>query len=347
MVNPVGLPQTMRAVLQTNAFGNHLELATIRTPTINAAANEHLIRMHATSPCNNELQWWNYGVVLAPNKQFVPCFDLAGVVVEGPQDSPFKPGDKVFTRTNAARTGNAADYAVALTSELAHMPNNLTFEECASVPLSAFTAYQALFEHGGLDGAALRTGDATAAESNSKVRLLVTAASGGVGTWILQFARAAGVKDIVAVCGTSNVDFVRELGASEVIDYRKSSIQEWARQNTNNKADLVIDCIVGTDSTTQCWHAVKNGARLISLVKPPGDHKPTGDDADNVAENVTPIFFIMEPRGEELEVVRQLLEAKKCRPIIDSVFPFEDFQAAFDRVAGGHAKGKVILKVLE
>ncbi|KAK3068794.1 hypothetical protein LTR53_013354 [Teratosphaeriaceae sp. CCFEE 6253] len=337
-------PPVMRAIVQSDPSDHHLELATLPTPTIDDGASEHLIRVRATAPCNNELNWWSYGVPLADSKQFVPCFDLAGTVVAGPADSPFRPGDNVFTRTNAARTGNAAEYGVALTSELAHMPTNISFEQAASVPLSALTAYQALFKHGGLDDAALRDGNANAAARNRRIRLLVTAASGGVGIWILQLAKMAGVEDIVAVCGPNNVGFVRQLGASEVIDYRSSSIRDWAHHSAKQKADLVIDCVPGTSSVTQCWYAVKAGGTLISLFGPPEQHKPK-DSLEHLVANARPVFFIMEPRGEQLGIVRSLLESERCRPVVDSVYPFDGFQAAFDTVATGHAKGKVIIKV--
>jgi len=333
------LPPTMRAVLQTDKHGQTLELMTMPTPTADTSVGEHLIQVHATAPCKDELTWWaTPNLTLDANKEFVPCFDLAGVVVSGPADSAFQAGEAVFTRTSFARTGNAREYTIAVASEMAHKPEKLTWEEAASVPLSAFTAYQALFEHGGLAEGALQ-GSVDAKAENAKKTVLITGAAGGAGCWVVQLAKGAGVREIVGVCGTSNTAFARELGATDVIDYRSSNVQEWAE---TNRADLIVDC-VGGDTLTQCWLAVKDGGTLVSINMPPDVARPRY----RCAQNVKSMFFIMEPRSAQLEMVGNLLEDGRCRAVVDSVYSLEDFQKAFDKVEGGHARGKVIIKVVD
>lgn len=124
------IPMEMRAVLQTDPHLPQIELTTLPTPSFDLGAGEHLIQVQATSPCRGELEWWNMveamGMTLNLSKRFVPCFDLAGIVVKRPPDSPFQAGDAVFTRTSEWRPGNAAEYTVALTSELAPKPTSLS-----------------------------------------------------------------------------------------------------------------------------------------------------------------------------------------------------------------------------
>ncbi|RMY73861.1 hypothetical protein D0863_03602 [Hortaea werneckii] len=335
-------PVTMRAVLQPNSRAPTLTLTTVPVPEVDLTAGEHLIRVHATSPCKGELDWWRMvetmDLSLPASKQFIPCFDLAGTVVKGPTNSPFQPGEAVFARTNAFRTGNAAEYAVALTKELAKKPQNLSWVEAASVSLSALTAYQALFQHGGLDVRALE-GEEEARKGNGEKRLLVTAASGGVGSWTLQLAREAGVKDIIAVCSTDNVDMVACLGATETIDYRKTTVGAWmTAAGEQLLPDIILDC-VGGETLSQCWLVAKAGGKLMSIVAPPDTLKPEG----GVREGVKGVFFIMDPNGEQLQVIAKLIEGGRCKPIVDSVYALEDFQEAFNKVEAGHAKGKVVI----
>lgn len=205
--------------------------------------------------------------------------------------------------------------------------------------LSAFTAYQTLLEHGDCEAAALEA-DLEAKMRNAQRSVLVTAASGGVGCWILQLAREAGVENILAVCGSGNKDFVQGLGATEVIDRNDTSIGTWVAANQDRKPHIVLDCVGGM-TTAECWLAVNDRGILISIVNPPDATKLN----DNVAGGVRSKFFVMEPKGEQLRVIGQLLESGKCHPAVDSVFPIESFQQAFDRVASGHARGKVIIEV--
>ena len=234
-------------------------------------------------------------------------------------------------------TGAAREYTLVLTHQLALKPKNLSWEEAAAVPTSAFTAYQALFEHGGI---ALGWKDEVGRRENSKKRLIVTAASGGVGTWIVQLAKLAGVGDIVALAGPSNVEFVKSLGATEVINYKEQSLDYWAKNNP--KVDLIID-MLGKDALAACWSAVKDHGTLLSVNEPPASRKP----ATGAPEDVKNYFFVMDTRGEELAQITQLIESKGVKPIVDSVWKMEEFEKAFGVVEGGHSRGKVIIKISE
>ncbi|KAF7955647.1 hypothetical protein EAE96_004573 [Botrytis aclada] len=220
------LPKTIKALLQPDIHSPKLILATIPTPVATPHTPEHLIRVHCTSPCAGELTWTahissytsllpSYSPVTITSKLQIPCFDLSGTVVTAPPNSPFPPGTEIYTRTSFSRPGNARVYTIALTSELARKPTNLSWEEAASIPLSAFTAWQALYVHGGM-----RCVYALDAKiENGGKTVLINAAGGGVGTLLVQFAKAGGIGEVVGVCSKGKAEMVRGLGADVVVDY--------------------------------------------------------------------------------------------------------------------------------
>lgn len=319
----------MRTILQPDLTSTRLELVDRPVPVANPDNEEHLIRVHCTAPCAGELLWPS--IVSVPGKEPVPCDDVAGTVVTAPPNSPFRPGDEVYARSTYFRPGCARDYTVIVTDELAHRPRNLSWAESAATPLSAETAWQALFEQSGIGGF-----DSKAWKGK---RILVTAASGGVGTWLLQLGRLVGAQ-LIGTCGPTNVGLVQELGGVEVLNYRAESVKNWG-QTVENKVDLVIDCI-GGKSLEDAWWCVRDGGVLISIYQAPDQLRP----ADVTAKDVKDIFFIMKPRRSDLEQITKLVETGKCRPLVDSIWPLEQFQAAFDRVGSGHARGKVVLDLL-
>jgi NADPH:quinone reductase-like Zn-dependent oxidoreductase len=333
------IPSIIRSVFQPDINSTDLILTDLPLHPAKEGTAEHLIKVYATSPCAGELLWAkNFPDIMDHDRVAVPCNDLSGIVVTAPTNSPFQPGSEIYTRTPAARTGNARAYTVALTSELAIKPKNLSWEEAASVPLSAFTAYQALFTHGGLK---LGWKDASGKAENAKKRLLITSGAGGVGVWLVQLARAAGVGEIVAIVGPNNVEFVKSLGATEVINYKEKSLGKWVAEGAP-KVDLVVD-LLGKQTLADSWTAIKEGGTLLSISEPPQGRKPK----ENAPKNVTASFFIMEPEGWQLKDVADLLEAGKAKAIVDSVWKLEQFKEAFAKLASGHARGKVVIKVQE
>ena len=311
-------------------------LADHPVPVAQPDSQDHLIRMHAAGLCARELTWPKYFPPTNPDRELVPAYDLAGTVVAAPPSSPFQPGAEVYARTNYhLRAGCASDYAIAVTSELALKPKNLSWTEAASVSLSALTAWQALFVQAGL---AAEVGGAASSNRNSGKRVLITAAAGGVGVWVVQLARLAGL-EVIGTCGPDNMAFVRELGAMEVINYRTTKLTDWASEEAGRKVDVVIDC-VGGQTLEDCWACVRDGGVLISIFQPPDEKKPAG-----LIKDVKSLFFIMEPNGEQLSKITALLEMGKCRPVLDSVWRLKDFEKAYARVDGGHAKGKVVLRI--
>ncbi|EAQ88858.1 hypothetical protein CHGG_05477 [Chaetomium globosum CBS 148.51] len=340
MASSTALPETMRTLLQASRETTEV-ISTTHPLPVPSHPDDVLVRVHAAAPCAGELHWAiNFPASIPPEKVMVPCQDLAGSVVTAPAGSGFAAGDRVYCRIDAARAGAAREYALPRASELAKIPGGLSWVEAAATPLSALTAWQALFDQGTLDAKGIK-GDAAARERNGKIRVLVTGAGGGVGGWVVQLAARAGAKAVVAVCGGDKEEAVREKGATEVVDYTKTSIEEWvAADPAAREVDLVIE-MVGGKSLTGCWSAVKEGGAMICINSPPDSGKPEGMKK----ELAKGLFFIVKPLGSNLAEIGELIEAGHVRPTVDSVWEFEDFKKAFARVESGHAKGKVIIKL--
>jgi NADPH:quinone reductase-like Zn-dependent oxidoreductase len=323
------LPSTVRALLQADPTSKTVTLVERPLPAPDFEKGEHLVRVYAASPCAGELLWPSFGDI--PGKEIITCDDVAGVITSAPEGSPFKAGDEVYARTSYYRPGCARDYAIVTTEELAVRPSQLSWAESAAVPLAAETAWQALFKYAGV-------GEIDSPNWKGK-RILVTGASGGVGTWIVQIAHLAGA-EVVGTCGPDNMDHVRALGATEVLNYRSLNISEWG-QNPVNKVDIVIDC-VGGQSLQDAWCCLRDNGVIISINQPPEGRRPAGFAVSGVKD----VFFIMEPSGANLAEITKLINTGKCQPIVDSIWPLEQFKNAYERLESGHARGKVIFDLL-
>lgn len=320
----------MRALFQPDPMLQRLTLQTFPLPVPDPSTDEHLIRVHAVAPCAGEMLWPENKADPGPKgKMRIPCYDVAGTVVTAPVGSPFPLGTEVYARTEFARTGMAREYAIVTTTELGPRPRNLGWAESAAVALSALTAWQALFVRGGLKG------EKGAAEGK---RVLVTAASGGAGNWIVQLARWAGA-EVAGTCGPDNVSFVESLGVDVAINYRQVSLKDWVDQEDGRRFDLVVDC-VGRKTLEEAWWTVKSGGTIVSIYEPPEEKRPK----DLVVEGVQSVFFIVEANGSQLKNITKMVEAGDCKPVVDSVWPVEKFEEAFARLDGGHARGKVVIE---
>jgi NADPH:quinone reductase-like Zn-dependent oxidoreductase len=215
------------------------------------------------------------------------------------------------------------------------MPKGMSFVQAVSVPVSALTAWQILFIHvfGGEKGTEMGIEEAKNIWKGKRV--LVTAASGGVGMWVVQLAKMLGAV-VIGTCGSGNVELVRGLGAVEVLDYRKVDLRTWAGQD-GNAVDVVVDC-VGRQSLADAWWTVKDEGVILSIYQPPRGVCPV----DFQGSGVKDVFFVMQPDSRQLEEITKLVEAGLCRGMVDSVWPLEQFEEAFKRLDGGHAKGKIV-----
>ena len=326
------IPQTQKAVFQPDVQSTDLTIIHDHpVPTPAPSTSEHLIRVHTAAITNGELLWMkNFPPAedpnsSAPKKILVPCFDVAGTVVTAPPSSSFPPGTEVYARSDYIRTGCARAYTILLKHEMSIRPHRMSWAESATVPMSAETAWQALFVHAGLEAAP---------GSARGKRIFVNAASGGVGVWTVQLAKWAGA-EVIATCGEKNFEWVRSLGADEVLD-RETDFKEWAG-NESRLVDVAIDCI-GRKSCEDAWWVTKEGGQLVSVYQPPEAFKPGG-----LERNIKSMFFIMKTDGEQLQRVTDLINQGGWKTAMDSSYPVDQFQEAFAKVASGRTRGKVVL----
>lgn len=333
------LPATIRAVYQQDPKLTTLKL--LQTPIPKASGpEEHLVKIKATAPCLGELGWEvNFPSLFPPNRERVPGTEGAGIIATSPPSSPFKPGDEVYFRLHARYPGCLREYTIVHTEELALKPKTLDWIEATATPLSTLTAWQGVFTQGILDKKGIN-GDADARAHNSKLRVLITGASGSVGAWAVHFAAAAGAGAVVAQCGSANIEAAKKAGATEIIDYKKQSVAEWAQEDASREVDLVFDC-VGGPTLAACWSAVKKNGVLLSVVGNPAELKPESVTKD-LAKST---WFLMDCKGDDLKEIADFIDERGLKPQIDSVVEFEDFQAAYDKVEQKKAKGKVVIKV--
>jgi NADPH:quinone reductase-like Zn-dependent oxidoreductase len=287
-----------------------------------------LVRAYAAGIIANELKWDETYQTTAgrPRALPIPGRDLSGVVEEvGPGATPLVTGSEVYALLGYGRDGAQADYTIALPNELVPKPSTLDHVQAAAVPLSALTAWQALFDHAHL--AAGQT-------------VLVHGGAGGVGVFAVQLAHWAGAQ-VIATTSARNRDFLRELGvgANEIIDYTTTRFEEVV-----HGVDVVFD-MVGGDTLQRSWQVIKPGGVLVSIVSPP----PPAAVATAMAkgQDVRFEWFVVEPNRDELIQIGALIDAGQLRPIIDTVFPFDQARQAYEQAARGHTRGKIVLRVMD
>ncbi len=287
--------------------------------------NEHqvLVKVHAASV--NPKDWKLntrlaslmalFGVRLAKP---VLGDDLAGTVIEvGSQVRNFKVGDRVYGMDMRLRTVSLADYAVIDEIRLAPMPTNLSFDEAAAYPLAAQTALQGL-----------RLGGAKAGSD-----VLIIGASGGVGTFAVQIAKAMGCH-VTAVCSTRNLDLVTQLGADSVIDYTAVDFK-----NSAGPFDLVFD-VTSYETPGRCKKLMKADGHFVSTM---GHMWAT--IATRLTSKKRASIIQVESWRDDLDTLTGWTEAGQVKPIIDSTFPLEETGAAYARSKSGRAQGKIIISV--
>jgi NADPH:quinone reductase-like Zn-dependent oxidoreductase len=293
--------------------------------------NEVLIRVHAASA--NPLDWrmleGGPSIVralagLGKPKMKRPGVDVAGrVEAVGRDVTQFKPGDDVF----GAAHGTFAEYVCALESVVVLKPDNVAFPQAASVPIAALTALQGLRDKGRIQPG---------------WKVLINGAAGGVGTFAVQIAKAFGT-EVTGVCSTRNVDLVRFIGASHVIDYSRDDFTR-----SSLRYDLVFDCI-GNHSLMECRRVLKPGGNYVlagartvwsflsSVLKAPILSRFASQ---------TFVAFIARVRKEDLAVLSGLLASGKLMPVIDRQYTLREVPEALRYLSAGHARGKVVITIL-
>ena len=229
--------------------------------------------------------------------------------------------------------GTLAEFVTVTSAAVSKKPGNISFEEAASLPLAGLTALQSL-EYAGI-------------KENDKV--LIHAGSGGVGSFAIQYAKAKGAY-VYTTTSTSNLEWVKELGADSVIDYKIEDYKAVVKD-----VDIVFETL-GKKYTTEAFAVVKKGGIVVSVVGPldeesakmfgMADYKLPTELSNLVREKEAEYKFIfMHPNGSHLDEIKTLVEDDKIKPIIDKVYPFSESIEAFTHLASGRAKGKIVIKI--
>lgn len=275
--------------------------------------DEILVKIHAASV--NPVDWKirdGKGEKFGMELPLILGADFAGTVEEvGTNIEKFKKEDAVYGKI---LLGCYAEYVIVKENELSRKPNNLDFENAASIPMGALTSWQAIFE---------------TAKLKSGQKILIHAASGGVGSMAVQLAKAKGAY-VIGTASASNKDFVKNLGADEFIDYTATNFEDVVKD-----VDVVYDTI-GGDTQKRSFQVLKEGGFLVSLVEDPSKkllqkYKVEGKVIASV------------PNPKQLEEITQLVEEGKVKTHIEKVFPLSEAKKAQKLSKEGHTRGKFIL----
>lgn len=311
-----------------------LTFSKVPKPIVNA--NDVLIEVKAASinPIDKSIVLGNLQSMLPIELPCTVAYDVSGSIVDmGEEVDGFEIGDMVYARVPQEQMGTIAQFAAVTKSAVSKKPENISFEEAASIPLVGLTALQSL-EH---------------AEIKENDRVLIHAGSGGVGSFAIQYAKAKGAY-VYTTTSTDNVDWVKDLGADRVIDYKKEDYKTIV-----SDADIVFDTL-GSHYTEEAFEVVKKGGKVISVAGPldEASAKMFGmNDYTLAPELVAKIsatgasykFIFMHPNGAQLGEIKSLIEAGKIKPVIDQIYPFSKSIKAYAHLATGRAKGKIVIKI--
>jgi len=319
----------MKAIVQDH-YGSEdsLEFGEVDRPRI--GDDEVLLRVHAASVHVGDWMlmtgvplFMRLATGLRRPKNPVPGTDVAGTVeAVGKDVTKLRPGDEVFGWC----TGGFAEFARASQDHVVPKPANLTFEQAAAVGVSATTALQQLRDEGKI-------------QPGQKV--LINGASGGVGTFAVQIAKAFGA-EVTAVCSTRNVDMVRSVGADHVIDYTKEDYTKGGP-----RYDFILDN-VGNHSLSENRRALTPNGRLL----PNGGGHSGGALGNLIKAHLTAFFVRQQARPAikfqnpaDLAALKTLVETGKVVPVLDATYPLRDASRAVGHVGAGHARGTVVITV--
>jgi len=304
----------MKAAVFT-AYAGLVEIADVPTPTL--APDSVLIEVHAASlnPIDNIVRAGYLKDMIPLTFPHVMGYDVSGIITAiGADVTGFKMGDAVFARAHQEDAGALAEVVRVKVSALALKPTNISYTEAASIPLAGLTAWQAL-----VDKAVLK----------DRQQVLIHAGSGGVGTLAIQIAKDLGAF-VATTVSARNADLVTSLGADLVIDYKEQDF-----------TDIIVDYDVVFDMSggavmQDSFKVLKKGGHLVSI---------KGQDTDELAKKYGVSFdwFFMEPNGAQLTKLAEMVTKGTLKPVIDSTFAFADAAKAYDKLAEGHAVGKIVI----
>jgi alcohol dehydrogenase len=322
-------------------YKGELTARDIRAPS--PRSDEVVVAVAAASvnPLDIKLQAGEFRTILPYDLPLILGNDMAGTVVEVGHDvRQFKVGDEVFARVNAAGIGTFAERIAVAEADLALKPASLTSTQAAAIPLVALTAWQVLIER---------------AELKAGQKILIHAGSGGVGTMAIQLAKHFGAT-VAATASGANLELLKALGADIAIDYRE---EDFAKRLGGY--DVVLSSL-SPDILQRSLGVLRPGGRLISISGPPDPAFANEINASLLIRILSHFlsfrirhaarrravdysFHFMHSSGEQLAQIAALVDAGTLKPVIDSVFSFEEAPAAMARVKTGRVRGKVVIEI--
>src|SRR6201987_3223049 len=276
------------------------------------------ILVHNSAAAVNPVDWKirnGLGEMFGLQLPIVLGCEIAGTIEEvGGDVRDFHIGDPVCGYVSLQRNGGYAEYTIAKPDEIAPKPESLDFDRVAAVAVGALTSWQGIF-----DTANLQDGQ----------RILITGASGGVGSMAVQLAKAKGAF-VIATASGKNEEFVRSLGANEFVDYTRGKFEEKVRE-----VDVVFDT-VGGDTLERSFETIRRGGCLVSTVTQPSNEK-----AENLGIRAS--WINVQPSGRQLREINQLIAAGKLKTHIATVLPLTEVRKAHQLSESGRTRGKIIL----
>jgi len=308
----------MKAIV-INAYGNEdvLEYVDVDRPA--PKADEVLVKVHAAAV--NPVDWKirdGMGEMFGLKLPLILGGDIAGTIeAVGVEVKNFKQGDAVYGMTvSGGFSGGYAEYAAAKTDAIAIKPESITFEEAAAIPIAALTTWQAMFD---------------LAHLSSGQKILITGASGGVGSMAVQLAKAKGAI-VIGTASGKNEQFVRDLGADEFVNYTQQPFEEVVKD-----VDVVFDTI-GGDTLERAFQTLKKGGFLVSAVENPSEEK-----ARKLGVEAAQVFC--KPSAQQLAEINGLIDEGKLNIHIETVLPLAEVKKAHQLSQSGRTRGKIVLQV--
>ena len=307
----------MKAIV-INAYGNEdvLEYTEVERPE--PKADEVLVKVHAAAV--NPADWKirdGMGEELGFKLPLILGGDIAGTVeAVGDGVENFKQGDAVYGMTLSSLSGGYAEYAIAKADAIVPKPESIDFQEAAAIPIGGLTAWQAMF---------------VVANLSSGQRILITGASGGVGSMAVQLAKAKGAF-VIGTASGKNEQFVRGLGADEFVDYTQQPFEAVVKD-----VDIVFDTI-GSDTQERAFQTLKKGGFLVSSAQTPSTEKAR-------EFGVEAAWFFCQPSAEQLAEINRLIDEGKVKIHIETVLPLTEVKKAHQLSQGGRTRGKIVLQV--
>ena len=308
----------MKAVV-AHEYGAPEVLKFEEVPRPEPKEDEALVRVIASgvNPADPLTLSGKYAREFGTHLPLIPGYDIAGTVEKiGSNVTKLKVGDAVYGYPTFG--GGWADYVTVKEWEVAAKPKSLNFGEAASVPMGALTAWQAL-----VDVAKLHAGQT----------ILIHGASGGVGSFAVQIAKARGAR-VIATASTANQDLLKQLGADVAVDYTKTRFEDVAKD-----VDAVLDP-VGKETLSRSYDVVKKGGMVMSLVALP-------ERAELKKREIHGAAISVHPNAADLAEIAQLIDAGKIKPMVTQVLPLSEAIAAQQQAATHHTRGKVVLRIAD